>query len=1112
MVNDVDGVQEKYPTLSGGTTFRLGNSNPNSTAGFEVQKDTATSHTEGNLHYWSFHGTPVNYASGGSGNTARLNIRASGGSQTYTWKDGAISHGYIGNSKDIKNCEMTVFVRVHNNLGVHTSMALKLRGGNHTGSSDPHASCVEMDVPYGSGGPRAARELNHPDYDYVNLTAKFSYHVTDGKWLGLKVVSANTPDGKGVFNKLYLDTDPWDSLGKPRNNWVLYSDWTDTTGKSTGQYSQAAIWGGWVYTVRIDGWDQTDFALPSIREIDPTTVFTAGPPPPPGPPPPGPPPPINGILQGAMTDTSGNEQVTVTTISNFNTAAGKTIAIAYFTHHWFSTVEPFPKSLCDSCHNQHAVPFIRMNADELASTVVTCAKINNGDYDTQLKQYANDAKVWNNGAPIFAEFGTEVNGNFLAFSGEGATAYKNAAKRVINLFRGEGCNNVRFVFHGDFNDPGSNPSSWYPGDSYFDYIGSSFYGQSNGLGCVGSLKNTYNGKTYYDLWASCGSKPLAILEWGLGDATDITNTLQQVPTNFTRIKMMLYWNEYTGSPNVDRRIDKNSTVENAYRNGIGQSVYLASYPTSAPPPPPPPPPGGPPPPPPPPGPPPPPPEPPRSNIKDGDLVTYFSGGTVNNNAFASIGGAISTKRISDAAIDNLFPSILGPDVFIDTKIHRCVYIKNEGEDVAHSVKVWLYSPPNPVRFSDNTISSTQGTIDPDTSIYLAKSLTAKNGVEQLINDQTAIPHDCCFARCWDDTNMFLWLGDMNPKDTYAIWLQRRSKANAKPWSRDQTVLMIDYSDIPNTPVTIPDVCKDAASVASNVAGTSLTNTTTTIPTPDLTSIIPPPTLADDGVRRIFEDNTTLGSVSWYLANSDFTDSLLINAPSPLPTDENSWNVTGDIDMYIQQNASVYDQTLIETYDQTEMSYYQFMQSQTDWKNVEISGYFQAISGGYSSGAYIKFRVRGGMHIIDPNCESTSLQAILYQEDGTVQLKKELDYNDSTDDTTDPQVNNAIPGGLIPDGGYYGFKFVVWNNKDGNVVMQIYLDSDAANTPNIGNHWRLILEYIDDGTSWNVALLPGCGPSTSNKILWGGPLVNVSTHNFTNFNVKLLSVREITPPT
>jgi hypothetical protein len=280
-------------------------------------------------------------------------------------------------------------------------------------------------------------------------------------------------------------------------------------------------------------------------------------------------PPSTGIIHGAMTDISGNENLSDSGIKSFNSLAKKPIGIAYFTHHWFKKVEPFPQTQCDIAKANSCVPFIRMNADMLQSTVVNCAAINSGKHDSELQAYAQAAKAW--GGTILAEIGTEVNGNFLAFSGEGSAAYKTMARKVITMFK-QIAPNVRWVFHGDYNDLSSHPEQWYPGDDLFDWIGSSFYGQSNGKGCIGSLEQ--NNNQNYNVMANTGNKPLAILEWGIANPTDITNTMTGLPQKFPRIKMLLYWNEQ-GS--FDRRINKTQQSLTAYQQGISSSNYTSTY-------------------------------------------------------------------------------------------------------------------------------------------------------------------------------------------------------------------------------------------------------------------------------------------------------------------------------------------------------------------------------------------------------------------------------------------------------------------------------------------------------------------------------------------------------
>jgi hypothetical protein len=267
---DSDGVLMLLPPAPQGSSWSLGGRDPNSEDPryFDLDGDSATRGEEDGIVYWSNPGHTLRYASGEpDGRTARFNIKASGGTQTYTWQSGAREQGYLSSPQDLRNFEATAYVRVRGATGADTSMSWKLRGGRHSGSDGASASCTGMLVPSGDESPAAYRELNHPHYDHVELAPRFPFRLQEGRWLAVKVVSYLVEGG--TRNLLYLDGDPFDAEGRPRNGFRLYTEWDDRDGVPTGQYDQAATWGGWVNTFRVDGWQQVDLAILSAREIIP---------------------------------------------------------------------------------------------------------------------------------------------------------------------------------------------------------------------------------------------------------------------------------------------------------------------------------------------------------------------------------------------------------------------------------------------------------------------------------------------------------------------------------------------------------------------------------------------------------------------------------------------------------------------------------------------------------------------------------------------------------------------------------------------------------------------------------------------------------------------------
>ena len=285
----------------------------------------------------------------------------------------------------------------------------------------------------------------------------------------------------------------------------------------------------------------------------------------------------NGIILGAMTDESGNEDGNAYLVNKFNNLAGKKIGVAYFSDNWFHGIH-FPLDKCISIRTTGAVPFIRIQnwvrqGDKLSDAgPYTQKNILAGKFDAELRDYAKSAKSF--GTKLLIEYGVEVNTNSFPWSQEGPGPYKAAYRHIVNLFREVGATNVGWAFHIDATD-NNNGFKWYPGDDIIEWVGTTCYGDYDHKGCAGSLKDFYN-----RFAAISKTAKLGIFEWGYGNATDTGRTLAEIPIKYPRIKLLQVWNEHViGDPEepYDRRI--NSTPQNlaAYREGISNSAYSSKY-------------------------------------------------------------------------------------------------------------------------------------------------------------------------------------------------------------------------------------------------------------------------------------------------------------------------------------------------------------------------------------------------------------------------------------------------------------------------------------------------------------------------------------------------------
>ncbi|MBV9175429.1 MAG: hypothetical protein JO327_09090 [Nitrososphaeraceae archaeon] len=273
-----DGTIMLFPTnLSSHSEWYLTReSNPKYISTFSTHSSNNTDNkivrkSEGNISYWNIKSGIITYKSNNeNGRSCRLNIFPSTTRQVNDWH-AAVKQGYIGNSRDLKNQEITFVGRLHKTIHKHLETSIKIRGGYHHGYAPDQAACIGISVSHISTGhaARRAKELTHPIYEYEELSPRFEFFTQDNVWFGMKVTSWNNNNNEkdsSVTNRCYIDVNPFLPDGSLRNDYRLYSEWID---HGNGEkYKEIVNWAGGVpITVRIDGWDSVDFYALNAREI-----------------------------------------------------------------------------------------------------------------------------------------------------------------------------------------------------------------------------------------------------------------------------------------------------------------------------------------------------------------------------------------------------------------------------------------------------------------------------------------------------------------------------------------------------------------------------------------------------------------------------------------------------------------------------------------------------------------------------------------------------------------------------------------------------------------------------------------------------------------------------
>ena len=276
-----DGVAQIYPTSPGGTEFYLNMDNPYQGGGY-TSRPTAqfnisygrgsqipfTAETDPNgLKYFNTTGNPITYASGSKpGRSVRLDVYPDGGKwankKSHSWQN---NPGYLYTDKGIGSGEFTVFIRVHGDLGSHQAYACKIGGRDE----DDIRSLIEMVYPTANHS-NIQVNYNYAHFPYVH--AKPSLAISNppplahnGKWIGVKVIHVIAADRKFSNWEMWIDTNPFDSNGKPANNWVLAATYKDN---GVAEYNNIPLtWKCQKDVCRVDGFASVDFTLISDREI-----------------------------------------------------------------------------------------------------------------------------------------------------------------------------------------------------------------------------------------------------------------------------------------------------------------------------------------------------------------------------------------------------------------------------------------------------------------------------------------------------------------------------------------------------------------------------------------------------------------------------------------------------------------------------------------------------------------------------------------------------------------------------------------------------------------------------------------------------------------------------
>lgn len=283
----------------------------------------------------------------------------------------------------------------------------------------------------------------------------------------------------------------------------------------------------------------------------------------------------------------------------FEQRAAKKMAILHWGQPWqmSNTYQPFQTSYMTAVRNRGSIPMLDWSSMNLGSGATQpnfqLADIYNGAHDAYIIQWAKDAKAW--GHPFFLRLDWEMNGNWTypwseQLNGNLPGDYVKMWQHVHTIFEQQGTNNVTWVWCPNISSSSTLLlSELYPGDAYVDWTCMDGYNKYpawiNFNQVINGVGITWLYHTYDQIVTLAPNKPLMIgetasLEAGDGGAKKAAwlrdMLLTQIPTNFPKVKAVLYFNWDDRVSTNTFPIESSQASIDGFAESIGSPLYPAN--------------------------------------------------------------------------------------------------------------------------------------------------------------------------------------------------------------------------------------------------------------------------------------------------------------------------------------------------------------------------------------------------------------------------------------------------------------------------------------------------------------------------------------------------------
>jgi mannan endo-1,4-beta-mannosidase len=254
-------------------------------------------------------------------------------------------------------------------------------------------------------------------------------------------------------------------------------------------------------------------------------------------------------------------------VADFARAAGRGPNLVGYYSGW---PERFAIAFAETARSHGGVTILQMDPTNAAVAAIAA-----GGYDPYLRSYADSVRDF--GYPVVIGFGHEMNATWYSW-GYGHVpprVFVDAWRRIVTVFRGQGADNVTWLWTLQADEPGTGPiESWWPGAGYVTWVGIDgyYYRPSDTFASV-------FGKTIDQVRHFTG-KPVLLSETAVGP---LAGQSAKIPGLFAGMRQYrtlgLVWFDIAqdaGLYHQDWRIENSPPAEAAFRLGAS-TLTLARF-------------------------------------------------------------------------------------------------------------------------------------------------------------------------------------------------------------------------------------------------------------------------------------------------------------------------------------------------------------------------------------------------------------------------------------------------------------------------------------------------------------------------------------------------------